>query len=76
MNNVENWIDDDQSNDGNYTDLEFLYGLTVLSDFLYQVDNGVDFMKMNGVKILLESHKTYNALKWDQDKIIKYDFEL
>ena len=65
LNNVENWIDDDQTNDGNYTDMEFLYELTVLPDFLYQVDNGVDFMKMNGVKILLEAYKHYNPLDGD-----------
>ena len=39
-----------------------LYELTVLPDFLYQVDNGVDFMKMNGVKILLKAYQKYNPL--------------
>ena len=48
--------------------MEFLYELTVLPDFLYQVDNGVDFMKMNGVKILLEAYKRYNPLSEEEIK--------
>ena len=62
LNNVEKYIDDNTTNDGNYTVNELLSDLTILPDFLYQVDNGVDFMKMNGVPILLKAYNEYNPL--------------
>ena len=61
LNNVNNYITGSNDTLVNYTDIELLSDLTRLPDFLYQVDNGVDFMKMNGVPILLRTYKQYNS---------------
>ena len=44
---------------GAYTSADLLSELVLLPDFMYQVDNGVDFMKMKGIPILLRCYAEY-----------------
>eukprot|EP01084_Bolivina_argentea_P169445 293745_1 len=59
LNAVEKHID---NNNTNYTNDLLLSDLIILPEYLYQVDNGVDFMKMNGVPILLKTYNKYKLL--------------